>query len=132
MKSLNKDNKDKLNQDDNNNTEIKDLFLKSLNSNTINKVNNINNDTIKYDINNPEDRIYEYSKDNEIYLFIYKYADRNSIKRFRFYDINCKGTAKLTENESIEIINNCNIQYRNHNYRKKEIIWYKIRNTTKI
>ena len=41
MKSLNKDNKDKLNQDDNNNTEIKDLFLKSLNSNTINTFNNL-------------------------------------------------------------------------------------------
>ena len=88
VKSLKKDNKDKLNEEDNNYTEIKDLFVKSLNSNTINTVNNINNDTIKYDINNPEDRIYEYSKDNEIYLFIYKYADRNSIKRFRCYDIN--------------------------------------------
>ena len=48
------------------------------------------------------------------------------------YIINCKGTAKLTENGSIEIINNCNIQYSNHNYHKKEIIWYKIRNTPKI
>ena len=67
VKSLYKYNKDKLNQDDNINTELKDLFLKSLNSNTINTVNNINNDKIKYDINNPEDRIYEYSKDNEIY-----------------------------------------------------------------
>ena len=132
VKSLKKDNKDKLNEDDNNYTEIKDLFVKSLNSNTINTVNNINYDTIKYDINNPEDRIYQYSKDNEIYLFIYKYTDQNSIKRLRCYDINCKGTAKLTENGSIEIINNCNIQYSNHNYHKKEIIWYKIRNTPKI
>ena len=31
---------------------------------------------IKYDINNHEDGIYEYSKDNEIYLFIYKYMDK--------------------------------------------------------
>ena len=46
----------------------------------------------------------------------------------RCYYINCNETAKLTENGSIEIINNCNIQYSNHNYRKKEIIWYKIRN----
>ena len=85
----------------------------------------MNNDTIKYDINNPEDRICQYSKDNEIYLFIYKYTDRNSIKRLRCSDINCKGTAKLTENGHIEIINNCNIQYSNHNYRKKEIICIK-------
>ena len=54
--------------------------------------------------------------------------DINSIKRLRCYYINCNETAKLTENGSIEIINNCNIQYSNHNYRKKEIIWYKIRN----
>ena len=127
VKSINKDIKDKIIQKDNNNSEIKELFLKSLNTNTIHTVNNINNDIIKYDINNPEDRIYEYTKDNDIYLYIYKYTDRNSIKRLRCYDINCNGTAKLTENGSIEIINNCNIQYSMHNYRKKEIIWYKIR-----
>ena len=71
MKSINKDNKDKIIQKDNNNSEIKELFLKSLNTNTIHTVNNINNDIIKYDINNPEDRIYEYTKDNDIYLYIY-------------------------------------------------------------
>ena len=109
VKSINKDIKDKIIQKDNNNSEIKELFLKSLNTNTIHTVNNINNDIIKYDINNPEDRIYEYTKDNDIYLYIYKYTDRNSIKRLRCYDINCNGTAKLTENGSIEIINNCNI-----------------------
>ena len=55
-----------------------------------------------------------------IYIYIYKYTDRNSIKRLRCYDINCNGTAKLTENGSIEIINNCDIQYSNHIIIKKK------------
>jgi len=126
MKSLNKEINHKISQKYNNDNESKELFLKSLNTNTIYIINNINIDSIKYDNNDPEERIYEYTKDNELY--IYKYTYRNSIKRLRCYDINYKGSAKLIENGSIEIINNYDIQYNNNNYRKKEIIWYKIKN----
>ena len=54
------------------------------------------------------------------YLYIFKYTDWNSIKRLWCYDINFNGIAKLTENGSIEIINNCDIQYSNHIIIKKK------------
>ena len=61
------------------------------------------------------------------YIYIYKYTDRDDIKRLRCYDINCKGTAKLTHTGKIEIVNECDILCENHLYRKKEIIWHKIK-----
>ena len=61
-----------------------------------------------------------------IYMYIYKYTDRDNIKRLRCYDINCKGTAKLTHTGKIEIVNECDILCENH-LRKKEIIWHKIK-----
>ena len=62
-----------------------------------------------------------------IYIYIYKYTDRDDIKRLSCYDINCKGIAKLTHNGKIEIVNECDISYENHLYRKKENIWNKIK-----
>ena len=41
-----------------------------------------------------------------IYIYIYKYTDKDDIKRLRCYDINCKGTAKLTHTGKIEIVMN--------------------------
>lgn len=54
--------------------------------------------------------MYEFSKNNDIYLYIYKYTDRYNIKKLRCYNINWKGTAKLNNNGSLEIVNKCNIK----------------------
>ena len=57
----NKNNDFKININNKNNNNIdeenKRQFLDSLNSNSIHTINNINNDTIKYEINNNEDKI---------------------------------------------------------------------------
>ena len=48
--SVNNNEKDEVNLKYNNNPESKDLFLKSLNTNTIHNINNMNNEIIEYDM----------------------------------------------------------------------------------
>ena len=109
--------------------EEKTYYLEETNESFINTVKYLQNNELKYEIDsNEEDKIYELNKNDEVYLFIYKYTDRYNIRRLRCYDINCKGTAKLNSNGSVEIVNECNIKYNEHNYRLREIKWHKIKN----
>ena len=59
-------------------------FNEAINSLAIKEINFTNTcEIIKYDMNNKEDKIYEYKNDKDIYLYIYKYTDRTGIKRLR-------------------------------------------------
>ena len=62
------------------------------------------------------------------YICSYINIDRYNIRRLRCYDINCKGSAKLNSNGSVEIVNECNIKYNENNYRLRENKWHKIKN----
>ena len=55
-------------------SEEKTYYLEKTNESFINTLKYLKNNELKYEIDsNEEDKIYELNKNDEVYLFIYKY-----------------------------------------------------------